>query len=186
MKYKKPMGTRVKQRSPNEIDFIAQKLRSFLGVDKDAMVCPIRIVEALQLSNACELEVTEDDELSKDVEAISYPDLKLIKVKNSVYNKACSGDARARFTIAHEIGHLVLHRDMGAFARGPAHTDYREDAEWQANMFAASFLADSRLLTTKMSVQEIATQCGLSLRAAEIRKSNFKRFNQGASTPVDR
>lgn len=62
-------------------------------------------------------------------------------IRKDVYDALHAGDPRARFTIAHEFGHFVLH-DGIALARSNArsHKVY-EDSEWQANCFAAELLA---------------------------------------------
>lgn len=182
----KPTGARVKSRSIQEIEAYAQKLRDICGLDKTERICPVRLFEVLKYYAAgfcLEMEVVEDGDLPEMVEAISYPDKGLMKIKNSVYEQACEGNPRDRFTFAHEIGHLLMHKGMQAFAKGPAHTDFREDAEWQADKFAACLLVDSRLITDEMSVEDIAIRFGVSQQAASTRK---KEFNQGVNTPVNR
>lgn len=63
--------------------------------------------------------------------------------KKVVFVNAKEGPGRKRFTIAHEIGHIVLHADDGNFV------DYRHDGDYadedrpkerEANLFAANLL----------------------------------------------
>lgn len=57
-------------------------------------------------------------------------------------------DARRRqFTLAHEIGHFVLHKDVGEFRDTEADLGcYRPGREQEANLFAAGLLMPERLL----------------------------------------
>lgn len=50
----------------------------------------------------------EDDEL-KGVEAYTDHNLRLVKVKVSVYERALNGSPKDLFTIVHETGHLFMH-----------------------------------------------------------------------------
>ena len=66
-----------------------------------------------------------------------------------VYHGAMNSESRARFTLAHELGHCVLHKEQlqELNSRPKANVLYRRgtfpiyrDPEWQANAFAASIL----------------------------------------------
>lgn len=109
------------------------------------------------------------------------------------YPKLCEGYSRASFTVAHELGHAVLHTDtllelgdlnlksQAALHRGlKEHPIYR-DTEWQANSFAAAFLMPLegiKRLTVKLenlSEWEIANRFGVSEEAASIRLDVIRR-----------
>jgi hypothetical protein len=85
-------------------------------------------------------DVVDASDLPRGIEACCLPEQRLISLSAETYQKACGDDPRARFTIIHELGHILLahtrtfHRDsnetIAAF----------EDSEWQANQFAAEFL----------------------------------------------
>ncbi|MGC4032429.1 MAG: ImmA/IrrE family metallo-endopeptidase [Tepidisphaeraceae bacterium] len=78
--------------------------------------------------------------------------LSLMILSEGTYLEAADDQAFARFTIAHEIGHVVLHRDLmmkhfqssqqgtqcPLFSRGELEPYC--DPEWQANEFAAALL----------------------------------------------
>lgn len=89
---------------------------------------------------------------------------------------AHTGRARDRFTIAHELGHYVLHylwnpekvgKPMMALRRGS------DRIEWEANWFAAAFLmpqeAFKRAFEASGDLNEVARQFGVSAQAAEVR-----------------
>ena len=91
-------------------------------------------------------------------------------------------DVRQRFSIAHEIGHLVLHDD-------DVHIDYRdaraatgaEPREVEANAFAAELLMPSALLRTEGTVragdddviQKLAKKYDVSAAAMSWRLTNL-------------
>lgn len=93
-------------------------------------------------------------------------------------SNATSG-ARDRFTIAHEIGHYVLHylypRTQGKAIEKMYATRYGSDREeWEANWFAASFLMPREAFVARMSacgqdLDCVASHFGVSRKAAEVR-----------------
>lgn len=85
------------------------------------------------------------------------------------------GEGRQRFSIAHEIGHLVLHADRVTVCnRTPSATE-DDPKETEANMLAARLLAPAIVLERigVQSPEEIAELCHISLEAATWR---FKRL----------
>lgn len=89
-------------------------------------------------------------------------------------NTLCSKN-RQRFTVAHELGHIVLGH-VGKYTlvnREPSANDNPIEAE--ANVFASRLLAPACVLHEigVKSPQEISELCGISLQSAQIR---FQRF----------
>lgn len=100
---------------------------------------------------------------------------------------------RQRFTIAHEIGHLVL----GHVGRGNVTTVNREPSpkdsptERQANQFAARLLAPACVLHELGAVtpETIQQACGLSRQAANFRAARMQeleRRNRYYVSPLER
>lgn len=114
------------------------------------------------------------DSLPDNAYAFYDPMNNSIKVLESVYENACNGVGRDRFTIAHEIGHYFLHSEGFSFARTDGNVPAYRDPEWQANTFA-SFLLIPRAQTLFMDKEEIASRCMVSNQAAEIA---YKRNRQ--------
>lgn len=84
------------------------------------------------------------------------------------------GRARQRFTIAHEIGHLVLHYAMAERKPMKANRYGTGREEWEANWFAAGFLMPEKEFKLaskehKGYLTEIAEKLGVSYSAAKIR-----------------
>lgn len=110
--------------------------------------------------------------------AVTYPDKNKIVLQQSVYDALCCGENHARFTVAHEIGHLIMHRNQGAYARSKSNGGHKiyEDSEWQADVFASHFLIDARLVSPAMNAEDVSITFGVSLQAAETwMRKNVKR-----------
>lgn len=106
---------------------IAHHTRKFLGLKSDE---PVREICYLLESNGIiivELEATEKFDGVSFITDKGFPTI--------VINKAFCND-RKRFTIAHELGHLLMHS-----VNNPAIPEYRElEKENEANKFASEFL----------------------------------------------
>ena len=97
----------------------------------------------------------------------------MIYIKESVMEEACCcANKRASFTIAHEIGHFILHRMLGGvnLARSTSvkKTKIYEDPEWQANTFASEFLMPFEA-ARNMSIDEIRRTYCVSKDCARVR-----------------
>ena len=87
---------------------------------------------------------------------------------------------RQRFTVAHEIGHLIL----GHVGPGMATVENREptgserEEENQANQFAARLLAPACVLHEigALTPEKIKAACGISQQAAELRAKRMEEL----------
>ena len=167
------LGHKVKPRTTAGIEIIASSLRDNLGIEA-AKVKIVKLIEMLQDIGSLTLDIVEDWEL-KDVEAVAFPDKNIIRVKNSIYEAACRGIGHAVFTLAHELGHIIMHKKQEpSYARGN-HKIY-EDSEWQADTFASAFLMDARFINLQTdSAYEISIRFGTSFEAANVRLDKLKR-----------
>jgi Zn-dependent peptidase ImmA (M78 family) len=107
-----------------------------------------------------------------DDEARTYPDKYLIEIREDVYYAATDGDRRAQFTLAHEVGHLVLHAGLDksvSFARSSTEHKIYEDSEWQADTFAAEFLMPYEIAIQCNDPVEISERFEVSQSAGETR-----------------
>lgn len=105
-------------------------------------------------------------------EAAVLPDKKLMHIREDVYNALHSNDPRARFTIAHEFGHLFMHKGV-ALNRGDGNHKAYEDSEWQANYFAAELLAPLDGCVG-LSIDEIMKKYNISYQCAALRYKECK------------
>lgn len=125
-------------------------------------------------------DVVAANELPIGIEACCLPEQRLITLSAETYRKACEDDPRARFTIIHELGHILLahtrtfHRDtnetIAAF----------EDSEWQANQFAAEFLMplDHMMQETVTGADQLILIYQVSAPAAERRIAQLTKRNE--------
>lgn len=120
--------------------------------------------------------IVEDDELG-DHHARTYPDRQEIQIKKSVYEGARRGGGRDIFTIAHELGHLFLHRGAAAYARAARQKDHPIfcDSEWQADCYAAEFLMPLEEVMSCGSAAEVQERFGVSFEAARVRWDKCRR-----------
>lgn len=174
---KRELGHRVSPLSNEKIKMYAQRFRDVLELTDQTYLRLDVLLEGLAASETIELEIVEDRLLPKRY-AVTYPDKNKIVLQESVYDALCEDDNHARFTVAHELGHLIMHRNQMSYARSkvPAGHKIYEDSEWQADVFASHFLIDSRLVKPKLTVSEISEKFGVSMQAAEawVRKNRVK------------
>lgn len=97
----------------------------------------------------------------------------LMHVDREVWELAGQGEPMARFIIAHEIGHVLLHdKSAKAFSNmgeGRAKFANENCAEWQADTFAGHFLVPTELVLELQNAFSIATRCSVPRQMAEDR-----------------
>ena len=106
-----------------------------------------------------------------NIHGLSCPTEKCIKIREDVYERAIQGYGRDRFTLAHEVGHYILHNtksvQLARLGEERKIEAYR-DPEWQANTFAAELLMPITLIDTD-DINVIAEEFGVSKSAANVR-----------------
>lgn len=164
-------GYNVKPRSAEIIRKTADKVRCMAEasgfVDAQGKIDIVRLLE----NSAIPYEILPKEDMPKTM-GLARPDGSIC-IREDVYERACSGEARDRFTIAHEIGHIILHRDeMGAMARkADTSTKVYCNSEWQANEFAGFLLIPNTFLleNREVNAQNLSDRFGVSAQCAEIR-----------------
>lgn len=107
----------------------------------------------------------------------------------TIFLPSMTSPERDRFTIAHELGHLMLHFPLiareqpGVVMAATRWVDESDEdqkrAEWEANWFAAGFLMPSKLFTaafrsTSGNLASVALKFGVSQQAAEVRAKTLR------------
>lgn len=112
------------------------------------------------------LEVVDQYHMG-DAHGMSYPDEHLIQVRSDVYEQACRNHGRDRMTLAHELGHYVLHSNMGLARMTSAVSikPYRS-SEWQASALAGELLISAEHIGDCGSPSEMALKFGVTIEAA--------------------
>lgn len=131
------------------------------------------------------IKIVSDDALP-DEEARAYPKLWLIKIRRGMYEGLRRGDARARWTLAHELGHIFLQHPRRKIARkrDPASVSpINRVYEYEANTFAAALLAPYDDAKDFKSAEQIRDTFQISLEAAQFRlvEIEFEGFRIRAS-----
>jgi len=147
---------------------VRERFRPLMG--SKAFVPIDRIYEMLHLVlPGFRFEVCDRAELGDD-HGQTFPEKLLIKLREDVYDGMCTGSGRDRFTGAHELGHLFLHKSAG-FARQalrPGAPLY-VNSEWQADTFSSAFLIDERRLDECRTLDQVTAMFGVSEAAARVR-----------------
>ena len=105
---------------------------------------------------------------------------KTITIREDVYENAYNGNGRDLFTIAHEVGHVLLHSEQNIqqLARTNKETiKPYENPEWQADTFAAELLMPASMITEDDTVFTVARRFGVSYSAARIRLNKLGIIN---------
>ncbi|MER8484595.1 ImmA/IrrE family metallo-endopeptidase [Mesorhizobium sp. M1322] len=162
-----------------EIDEVAYAWRETLGIEPFARVVEVvHLIENVlpQLQPNFSLVVEKSSNLD-NVEAYTEFQPPKIVVRQNVYLAALKYDGRARWTFAHEFGHLVLHDTAVPLHRAPE--KYRNmdsipayvSAEKQADKFAAALLMPAWIVDEFKTAEELSFACKVSLKAAQIQMS---------------
>lgn len=149
----------------------AQSLRQRFGLNQQPYFPIIEFIEKVldQRMGFVRFEVGDYHEMS-EAEGFTCPDGEFIQLREDVYEGACRGDGRARFTAAHELGHLIMHTRIKLMRApiGQNIVSYRL-AEPQANRFAAELLMPEGFVTYSDTAETIMERHGVSCEAAENR-----------------
>lgn len=154
----------------DEIRVKARAVRRAFGYDVDGYIDIVKVLESMQ-DKGIDVEIMPKYTMGNK-HGQTFPMKNLIQIREDVYNHACDGCARDRMTIAHEIGHLILHStDDISLARVPDGVSIPVycDSEWQANAFAGELLAPHEHLKT-LTVGQICEKYAVSASAAEIQR----------------
>ena len=106
---------------------------------------------------------------------------RLIDCKPVIYYNDKKPIYRARFTLAHEIGHILLgHLANGETLHRNTEYDVLDVREQQANVFARDLLMPAIVLHNLniKSSEDIARICNVSMLSAEIRYKRLTELNE--------
>ena len=159
--------------SRKKIREITKYLRKLCGISMKQEFPVVKFMECLLEKFEYTYEICSEEELPKDY-ARTIPSEKILQVREDVYMKAVNGNGRHIFTIAHEIGHVILHDfETVSFARADEKIKVYEDPEWQANTFAGELIAPADVLED-LSIDEIVEKYNCSIQVALIQKKQCK------------
>ena len=169
-------NVRVRPRSRAQLRNTADQLRSFCRVKGPY----VPIVEMLELHLAklgVVYEYVSKTEMGNN-HGVSFPDQGLIRIREDVYERACAGEGRDRLTIAHEVGHVILHGNLSLArsATNPRQMRPFESSEWQANAFAGELLMPLRWILSRChGPHDLSHTFGVSAIAANTQWAALRR-----------
>jgi Zn-dependent peptidase ImmA (M78 family) len=119
----------------------------FEKVKKDYKASAIDPIDILECALGYDVEYDEEGELSSDVYAELYIEKKRVKVNNNIKKN----DGMEYFTLAHEIGHIVLHYSLMGDKNtnsgySPEFDNQKKHIEREADQFAAYLLMPKELI----------------------------------------
>jgi hypothetical protein len=168
-------------RSDEEIRKLAKGLLACVGAHNREPVNVLAILDRKEIPTVFGLKrlvlnIVDDAALDgNDALTIFGNALVTISVKRAVHNEAKLGVGRARMTLAHELGHAVVHKGPPMARATGAYGVSRhrwikpfESAEHQAKVFAAALLINDVSGEFVESAEQASVRFGISLEAAEI------------------
>lgn len=151
--------------SRDDIEQIADKVRKVVGYQPGAELIPIieRIggkVEFIHLHHWL-------DDHCATIEVRGKRDFTIRLSRNG-------GLLRNRFSLAHELGHYVLHSQIGKIQLLATRSLISERVEWEANWFAAAFLMPANAFRKRWKLtkndEDLASYFLVSTQAVKVRK----------------
>ncbi len=148
----------MESRTDEDFEAVARKLRIILGIDDQLRPDMITVVVKLKdhgiISNYVRVpdhEMPEDEAYFDSAHKLLYLRESTFCAANAMYTYSGTERRRARYTIAHEIGHIALGHDgvryrgeSGALAEALVRKIRRQERE--AERFAAAFLVPAHLV----------------------------------------
>jgi putative toxin-antitoxin system antitoxin component (TIGR02293 family) len=178
---------RKKTRTVEAIRELAHQVRVDLGIEDQAAPDMYEVLQKLP-KKFPQIRVEIVDNEKTMMAALARVDTRGLFIQKDVFENLATGDVRARFTIAHEIGHLILHREHSRrFYRhdsGKARlASVREERE--AMIFASEFLMPA-VLARYQTAAEIEKKFRVSAAAAQIRARELQLANKIPLAPAIR
>ena len=170
------LGYRVSPRTRKVRRKIAESWWSGLrSTDCYPIVYVVDVLLSKHFGDRYQFAVLEEHQMG-DSHGLTDPDQLIMLIRKDVYDGACQGVGRDRFTLAHELGHLMLHSghryleriDPNAPRSIPTHKKY-EDSEWQADTFAAEILMPVHVVKKCATPAVLSSVAGVSYQAADVR-----------------
>lgn len=106
-------------------DVLRERAEAFLSQHHPSRVIPVPIEEIVELQFQMDIVPEPGLHAHFDIDSYITADLNEIRVDEFVYE---SRPGRYRFSLAHELGHRLLHQDI--FAK----SEFRSIAEWKSMM----------------------------------------------------
>lgn len=125
-----------------------------------------------------------DDQLPSDTHACTVVRDRTILIRPEIYDRAIAGHGRDRMTLAHELGHFLLHTEIRLGRRvGDGPVDAFRDPEWQAKCFAGELLISRRHYPADKHPGEVASLFGVSVESVRTQLNAWEHESQQRNLP---
>jgi Zn-dependent peptidase ImmA (M78 family) len=164
----------VQPRTRADISILATAVRTALHLgDGRVAMAPLLEIALPEILPDYEFLIVEDHQMPG---AEGFTDLSkpIISMPQSVYDALLEACPRARFTAAHELGHLLMHSGSHVQYARAEHANVSTDPEWQANEFAGAFLMPEQPFRQCRSVEEAVQRFGVGYKAAQVRANRLQ------------
>lgn len=177
-------GAAMTKLSEEAIERAANRFRDRLDLKGVSAPCIMNVLEVFrQRGKSFSYRTGSAEELGQDEARMDETTHTLI-VRDSVMEDVKAGRERARFTIAHELGHYLLgHEGVKQRTERPAAYPTAGDRieEAEANLFASYFLVPTQQAWDAENPEEIAMRFQVSLSMAEIAFERIARAKRKAA-----
>jgi Zn-dependent peptidase ImmA (M78 family) len=175
-KTRKEFGAVVPPRSAANIEQLALAFRKATETDDDAYLPIVGLYDLLHiLVPGASYDVRTKDEMG-DNHGLTLLRRKEIWIREDVFHAACRGEGMGRFTLCHELGHLLMH-DGVTLQRAVKQAPIYMSSEWQSDMFAGAVLMPDSMIAMPATVADLMSRFGVSRSAAEVRLSQLRKRN---------
>lgn len=156
-------------------------------IDYNVSSLPVSVVK---IANNADIDIIKNSEVKELRKGEVGVSILLDKKWYIVYDNSVS-QARCRYTIAHELGHIFLGHPLLLGYHARKFQINKPAVEWQSDRFAIGLLAPACVLwgLNLHSVDEIRTVCNISYAATEIRAERMKvlyKRNKFLTSPLER
>jgi hypothetical protein len=157
-------------RSSDSLELLAEGVRNVCGLEDEPY---FPIVEFLELGLGKIADGVIFDVLPKEILGARMGSVdtlrKMLYLREDVYARAVRNVPRDRFTVAHEVGHALMHVGSLNMVDASCEVPKYRNPEWQANWFAGALLMPARFARRCYSVKEMEEKFGVSTSAARRR-----------------
>lgn len=168
-------GAVVPPQSAGNIALLADEVRKYLGISDISFFPILKVYELLgHIVDGANFEIRTKEEMGGD-HGRTHPEQKLILIREDVYVGADNNMPRDRFTMCHELGHLLMHQGLSLSRIDPKNPPkIYMNSEWQADKFASFLLMPKHLLKRCNSVSQAMDMFGVSYEAAFARNDEIQ------------
>jgi Zn-dependent peptidase ImmA (M78 family) len=174
------------RKTHEDVEALTQSLRKALGLDQQERPDMMTVIQKTKVIFKSFGYLRVDDAKMPEAEGQWDANEGIMRLRESVFRAMQRSEPRARWTVAHELGHFALKHggtrnrstEVSSAERFLARVK-AEEAE--ASRFAAAFLAPAHLIRQDDTPETIAERFGISAEAACIRHAEVRAMSERAS-----